>query len=176
MRHASHFSYILPFYYFRQVNHQQVSTFLTAGNIKFILLHAGKSEDTIRNFFNEVYELYVKVRTQACMRLSSDTHTHTHTHTHTQMSQHSISAFCRCLAFHESILSLWYTYYVQGIRSPSTSRCEKISRLELALEVINRFYGKEECRIGWRRNESGLLRLLCFCIRDCVTHHLCHLA
>eukprot|EP00980_Cylindrotheca_fusiformis_P007535 scaffold1561_cov129-Cylindrotheca_fusiformis.AAC.27 len=43
-----------------KVNHQQVSTFLTAGNIKFILLHAGKSEDTIRNFFNEVYELYVK--------------------------------------------------------------------------------------------------------------------
>eukprot|EP00339_Tiarina_fusa_P027975 CAMPEP_0117001362 /NCGR_PEP_ID=MMETSP0472-20121206/3389_1 /TAXON_ID=693140 ORGANISM="Tiarina fusus, Strain LIS" /NCGR_SAMPLE_ID=MMETSP0472 /ASSEMBLY_ACC=CAM_ASM_000603 /LENGTH=140 /DNA_ID=CAMNT_0004701349 /DNA_START=155 /DNA_END=577 /DNA_ORIENTATION=+ len=44
-----------------KVNHQQVSTFLTAGNIKFILLHAGKSEDTIRNFFYEVYELYVKL-------------------------------------------------------------------------------------------------------------------
>jgi hypothetical protein len=43
------------------VNHQQVSTFLTAGNIKFILLHAGKSEDTIKNFFHEVYEVYVKV-------------------------------------------------------------------------------------------------------------------
>jgi len=26
-----------------------------------MLLHAGKSDDTIRNFFNEVYELYVKV-------------------------------------------------------------------------------------------------------------------
>jgi hypothetical protein len=44
-----------------QVNQQQVSTFLTAGHIKFMLLHGGKSEDTIRNFFNEVYELYVKV-------------------------------------------------------------------------------------------------------------------
>eukprot|EP00934_Nitzschia_sp_Nitz4_P003180 Nitzschia sp. Nitz4//scaffold58_size112336//3657//4302//NITZ4_004011-RA/size112336-exonerate_protein2genome-gene-0.119-mRNA-1//-1//CDS//3329554923//3170//frame0 len=44
-----------------KVNHQQVSTFLTAGNIKFILLHAGKSEDSIRNFFQEVYELYVKL-------------------------------------------------------------------------------------------------------------------
>ncbi|CAJ1909079.1 unnamed protein product [Cylindrotheca closterium] len=44
-----------------KVNHQHVSTFLTAGNIKFILLHAGKSEDTIRSFFNEVYELYVKL-------------------------------------------------------------------------------------------------------------------
>lgn len=139
MRHSSHFFYIPPFYYFHQVNHQQVSTFLTAGNIKFILLHAGKSEDTIRNFFNEVYELYVKVRTQAWNSLFFR---------HAHMSQHSISAFCRCLAFHESILLLWYTYYVQGIRSPSTSGCEKISRLELALEVINRFYGKEECRKG----------------------------
>jgi hypothetical protein len=43
------------------VNHQQVSTFLTAGSIKFMLLHSGKSEDSIRNFFTEVYELYVKV-------------------------------------------------------------------------------------------------------------------
>jgi trafficking protein particle complex subunit 2 len=44
-----------------KVNHQQVSAFLTAGNIKFMLLHAGKSDDSIRNFFNEVYELYVKL-------------------------------------------------------------------------------------------------------------------
>jgi trafficking protein particle complex subunit 2 len=45
-----------------QVNHQQVSCFLTAGNIKFMLLHGGKNEDSIKNFFQEVYELYVKVR------------------------------------------------------------------------------------------------------------------
>lgn len=38
-----------------------VSTFLTAGNIKFMLLHGGRSEDSIRNFFMDVYELYVKV-------------------------------------------------------------------------------------------------------------------
>jgi len=43
------------------VNHQQVSTFLTAGNIKFMLLHSGKSEDSIKNFFTDVYELYVKL-------------------------------------------------------------------------------------------------------------------
>lgn len=45
-----------------QVNQQQVSTFLTAGNIKFMLLHGGKSDESIRNFFQDVYELYVKVR------------------------------------------------------------------------------------------------------------------
>ena len=45
----------------QQVNQQLVSTFLTAGHIKFMLLHGGKSEDSIKNFFNEVYELYVKV-------------------------------------------------------------------------------------------------------------------
>jgi len=45
-----------------KVNHQQVSTFLTAGNVKLLLLHTGKSDDAIKNFFQEVYELYVKVR------------------------------------------------------------------------------------------------------------------
>lgn len=45
-----------------QVNHQMVSTFLTACHVKFMLLHTGKSEDTVRNFFNEMYELYTKVR------------------------------------------------------------------------------------------------------------------
>jgi hypothetical protein len=45
-----------------KVNHQQVSTFLTAGNIKLMLLHGGRNEDSIRNFFQDVYELYVKVR------------------------------------------------------------------------------------------------------------------
>lgn len=43
-----------------QVNHQMVSTFLTACHVKFMLLHTGKSEDTVRNFFNEVHELYTK--------------------------------------------------------------------------------------------------------------------
>mmetsp|Transcript_11088 Transcript_11088/g.23412 ORF Transcript_11088/g.23412 Transcript_11088/m.23412 type:complete len:140 (+) Transcript_11088:306-725(+) len=44
-----------------KVNHQQVSTFLTAGNIKFMLLHGGKGEEVVRSFFNEVYGYYVKL-------------------------------------------------------------------------------------------------------------------
>ena len=44
-----------------KVNQQYVSTFLTAGNIKFLLLHSGKSEDTIKIFFQEVHELYVQL-------------------------------------------------------------------------------------------------------------------
>ena len=31
-------------------------------DIKFMLLHETKNEDSIRNFFNECYELYLKVR------------------------------------------------------------------------------------------------------------------
>ncbi|KAL3763993.1 hypothetical protein ACHAW5_007612 [Stephanodiscus triporus] len=46
-----------------KVNQQQVSTFLTAANVKFMLLHGGKGEEVIKNFFNEVYGYYVKVRT-----------------------------------------------------------------------------------------------------------------
>ena len=44
-----------------QVNHQQVSTFLTAGNVKFMLLHGGKGEEVVKNFFNEVYGYFVKL-------------------------------------------------------------------------------------------------------------------
>lgn len=44
-----------------KVNNQHVSTFLTAGSVKLMLLHNGKSDDSIRNFFQDVYELYVKL-------------------------------------------------------------------------------------------------------------------
>jgi trafficking protein particle complex subunit 2 len=53
---------VAPMCSYAQVNNQQVSCFLTAANIKFMLLHAGRSEEAIRNFFQDVYELYVKVR------------------------------------------------------------------------------------------------------------------
>lgn len=60
-----------------QVNQQQVSAFVTAGNMKFLLLHHVPSssssssttsssmipttnEESIRQFFQDVYELYVK--------------------------------------------------------------------------------------------------------------------
>jgi len=44
-----------------KVNQQYVSTFLTAGNIKFVLLHPGRNEESIKNFFYDVHELYVKL-------------------------------------------------------------------------------------------------------------------
>jgi len=44
-----------------KVNQQYVSVFLTAGNIKFLLLHSGKGEIEIKNFFHEVHEFYVKL-------------------------------------------------------------------------------------------------------------------
>ena len=40
---------------------KSVSAFLTPGNVKFLLLHDGRNEDSIRVFFNEVHELYIKV-------------------------------------------------------------------------------------------------------------------
>jgi len=38
-----------------------ISSFITFGYVKFMLLHEKKDEDGIKNLFTEVYELYLKV-------------------------------------------------------------------------------------------------------------------
>ncbi|KAJ1462765.1 trafficking protein particle complex subunit 2 putat [Pelagophyceae sp. CCMP2097] len=42
-------------------NEQNVFAFITSGNIRLLLLHEGRNEEAVRNFFVEVYELYVKL-------------------------------------------------------------------------------------------------------------------
>lgn len=37
-----------------------VSAFVTPGNIKLLLVHDGRNEDSIRQFFLDIHELYVK--------------------------------------------------------------------------------------------------------------------
>jgi hypothetical protein len=43
-------------------NNYQVSAFTTAAHIKFLLLHDGRSDEIVKNFFRDVYELYLRVR------------------------------------------------------------------------------------------------------------------
>lgn len=42
-------------------HHVQVSAFVTAAQIKFLLLHDGRSDDSIRQFFRDVHEVFLKV-------------------------------------------------------------------------------------------------------------------
>ena len=41
-------------------NALQVSAFVTPGGMTFLLLHSGKNEETMKNFFTDVNEVYVK--------------------------------------------------------------------------------------------------------------------
>ncbi|KAE8907160.1 hypothetical protein PF005_g20913 [Phytophthora fragariae] len=43
-------------------NDQLVSAFVTASGVKFLLLHETRNDDTVKAFFHEVHDLYVKVR------------------------------------------------------------------------------------------------------------------
>jgi len=38
-----------------------VSGFVTASQIRFVILHDQKNDDGIKNFFFELYEMYIKV-------------------------------------------------------------------------------------------------------------------
>ena len=39
----------------------QVSAYVTAAQIRFLLLHDGRTDDSIRSFFRDVHELYIRV-------------------------------------------------------------------------------------------------------------------
>jgi len=40
---------------------KSVSAFITFGSVRFLLVHDGRNEDSIRTFFSEVHEQYVKL-------------------------------------------------------------------------------------------------------------------
>lgn len=42
-------------------NTMTVSAFVSPSQVRFLLLHEGKPEESVKNFFNEVYEAHLKV-------------------------------------------------------------------------------------------------------------------
>jgi len=44
-----------------QYKNLSVSSFVSPGNVKFMLLHAQKSEEAIKTFFTDAHELYLKI-------------------------------------------------------------------------------------------------------------------
>ena len=42
-------------------NNLFVTAFVTPGNTRFLLLHDGKNDDIIRGFYQDVYDVYLKV-------------------------------------------------------------------------------------------------------------------
>lgn len=50
-------------------NNLFVTAYVTPGNARFLLLHDGRNDDSIRTFFTEVHELYLRVGCQDCSSL-----------------------------------------------------------------------------------------------------------
>lgn len=48
-------------------NGLNVTAFVTPGNVRFLMLHDGRSDDTIRAFFTEVYDIYLRVGATAAI-------------------------------------------------------------------------------------------------------------
>lgn len=80
-----------------QFNGQLVSAYITATNMKLMLLHESRNEDGIKGFFQDVHELFIKVRTV-------DTRV-----------THKIYSRCLALAIDESFLYLRLAHSIESI-------------------------------------------------------------
>ena len=53
-----------------------ISAFVSPGHVRFMLLHDKKDEDSIKSFFNDVYELYLRVLLNPFYTLNSPIKSH----------------------------------------------------------------------------------------------------
>ena len=74
-------------------NNLMVAAYATAAHIKFLLLHDGKNEETIRLFFKDVYDIYVRVREHTYYTIFTDSASFSK-HSEAQADQQV--AWCRC--------------------------------------------------------------------------------
>ena len=102
----------------------QVSAYVTAAHIKFLLLHDGRNEEAIKGFFRDVYEAYLRVR--AARGGSVDARHLDHACPHVAVAQKSCLQRCCLLTWRVSLQVMMNPFFTPTTRIKSATFQQKV--------------------------------------------------